>query len=107
MALTITDERMTSDQTCHRARHSPYAAADGQGAWIVSWLPLRLLDRIQATTAMTLAELVATHELPGESQWWPVLNAWAAELQLTGADAVRRVRVATWVPTGACRDEVA
>lgn len=100
MAITITDERMTSDQTCHKARHSPYAAADGQGAWIVSWLPLRLLDRNQAITALTLAEVVATRELPSESRWWPVVNAWAAELSLSGADAVRQVRVATCVPAG-------
>jgi hypothetical protein len=41
------------------ARYSSHAAPDGQGAWIVSYLPSRLLSRNQAITAMVLAERLA------------------------------------------------
>ena len=41
------------------ARYSRSAAADGQGAWIVSGLPRRLFSRDQAITAMVLAEWLA------------------------------------------------
>ncbi len=41
------------------ARYSSHAAADGQGAWIVSGLPHRLFTRNQAITAMALAERIA------------------------------------------------
>jgi hypothetical protein len=37
------------------AQYSSHAAADGQGAWIVSGLPRRLFTRNQAITAMVLA----------------------------------------------------
>ncbi|MFC0439616.1 hypothetical protein [Kutzneria buriramensis] len=46
---------MDSSVTKHGARW------DGQrGSWKVSWLRSRLLDRDQAVTAMTIAEVVAT-----------------------------------------------
>jgi hypothetical protein len=95
MAITITDDRMTSDQTCHTAWSSQYAAADGRGAWIVSWLPLRLLDRNQAITAMTLAEWVATHEAPRECRHVALLAVWAAELHMSAAEALRQIEAAT------------
>jgi hypothetical protein len=41
------------------ARYSSQAAADGQGAWMVSGLPRRLFSRDQAITAMVLAERLA------------------------------------------------
>jgi hypothetical protein len=37
------------------ARYSAHAAADGQGAWVVSGWPGRLFTRNQAITAMVLA----------------------------------------------------
>jgi hypothetical protein len=41
-------------------RYSAHAAADGQGAWIVSGLPRRLFTRNQAITAtVLLAERLA------------------------------------------------
>jgi hypothetical protein len=40
------------------ARFSQDAAADGNGAWIVSTCPARLLDRGQAIMALTVAELL-------------------------------------------------
>lgn len=83
---TITDEHMTSDKTRHTARCSPDAAANGEGAWIVSWLPLRLLDRNQAVTAMTFAEEAARGPL---QKLLPFLDSWAGELGLTLDDALR------------------
>lgn len=77
----------TSTETPHVARWSPDAAADGQGAWRVSWLPLRLLTRDQAMTAMTLAETVGRGIAPGDPMWPRVENR-ARELYLTGPDAV-------------------
>lgn len=85
--MRITDTLMSSDLTGHSARWSPDAAADGQGAWIVSWLPSRLLTRNQAITAMTLAETVGDDEVAHRMQ--PHVDGWAAELGLTGPDATR------------------
>lgn len=104
MAIRITDDRMTSDQTCHRARSSRYASADGRGAWIVSWLPLRLLDRNQAITALTLAEWVATHEVSREHRHVALLDVWAAELHLPAAEAVCQIEAATWARAGRAGD---
>lgn len=53
MSIRITDEAMTSDTPPHSAR------AEGDG-WAVTWLPGRVLTRNQATTAMLLAETVAS-----------------------------------------------
>jgi len=64
----------------------------------VSWLPLRRLTRDQAVTAMTLAEAVARMQREGRTtvvghthRLRPHVDAWAAELGLTGPDAVARV----------------
>ena len=86
---TITDELMTSDQTHHVARYSP--AADGQGAWIVPWLPLRMLTRTQAIAAMTFAEAVAMVNGDFTHRMWPFLLDWAAELDLEHEEALRLV----------------
>lgn len=83
---------MTSDLTPHTAAYSQHAGANGQGAWIVSWLPMRLLDRNQTITALTLAEVVATQDLSPDSPWWLVLDEWSGELFVDAVDAVRRVR---------------
>ncbi len=62
MPAQIEDLLMTAEH-CGRvvatARYSARAAADGQGAWIVSGLPRRLFSRNQAVTAMVLAERLA------------------------------------------------
>jgi hypothetical protein len=76
---------MTSDQTPQFAVSTPTGET-----WAVSWLPDRTLDRNQAITAMTVAEVVATNELWCTSPWWPFLDVWAAELGLTGPNAVVR-----------------
>ena len=86
MTLTITGATMTSDQTAHTARLAP----GGQHLWEVSWLPGRALDRNSAITAMTLADLTGEHGLDERHQLWPFTQGWAAELGLTGADAINR-----------------
>jgi hypothetical protein len=87
MTLTINDATMTSDQTAHSARKAP----GSQHLWEVSWLPGRVLDRNRAITAMTLAELAGEADLNERHPRWPFIQTWAAELGLTGSDAVDRV----------------
>jgi hypothetical protein len=83
MTLTINDTTMTSDQTAHIARHSP-----SQHGWEVSWLPGQTLDRNTAITAMILADLTAEEDLHEGHRLWPHIQGWAAELGLTGSQAV-------------------
>jgi hypothetical protein len=62
MAARIEDRFMTAEfdgRVVATARYSLNAAADGQGAWIVSGLPRRLFARNQAIMAMVLAERLA------------------------------------------------
>jgi len=62
MAARIEDDFMSAEydgRVIATARHSSHAAADGQGAWIVTDWPSRLLTRNQAITAMVLAERLA------------------------------------------------
>ena len=83
MTLIIHDTTMTSDQTAHTARHAP-----SRNGWEVSWLPAQILDRNTAITAMTLAEATAGTDLHEGHRLWPHIQGWAAELGLTGPDAV-------------------
>ena len=83
MTLTINDTTMTSDQTPHTARHAP-----SQNGWHVSWLPGRTLDRNTAITAMILADTATGTDLHEGHRLWPQIQGWAAELGLTGPDAV-------------------
>ena len=85
MTLTITGTTMTSDHTAHTARQAP-----GRNAWKVSWLPGQALDRNTAITAMTLAEVAAEDDLHEGHRLWPHIQGWAAELGLTGPDAIAR-----------------
>ena len=84
MTLTINDTTMTSDQTAHTARLAP----GSQHLWEVSWLPGRALDRNSAITAMTLADLAGDELTDERHRLWPFIQGWAAELGLTGSDAV-------------------
>ena len=86
MTLTIYDTAMTSDQTAHTARLAP----GRQHLWEVSWLPGQALDRNSAITAMTLADLAGEPDLNEQYQLWPFIQGWAAELGLTGSDAITR-----------------
>jgi hypothetical protein len=83
MTLTITDATMTSDRTAHTARHAP-----SRSGWEVSWLPRRILDRNTAITAMILADTAAEEDLHENHRLWPHLQSWAAELGLTGHEAI-------------------
>ena len=83
MTLTINDTTMTSDQTTHTARHAP-----GRNGWEVSWLPGQTLDRNAVITAMVLADTTAEPGLHQGHRLWPQVQGWAAELGLTGTDAV-------------------
>jgi len=87
MAVTITDQGMTSDLTGHTATSSGVR-------WRVSWLPGRDLDRNQAVTAMMLAETVTGSEPPpggGNRSYWALLDGWAAELGLATSEALRHL----------------
>ena len=86
MTLAINDSTMTSDQSAHTARLAP-----GQRQWKVSWLPGRALDRNSAITAMILTDLAGEGDLDERHHLWPFIESWAAELGLTGSDAVNRV----------------
>ena len=87
MTLTINNTTMTSDQTAHTARQAP----GRQHLWEVSWLPDRVLDRNSAITAMVLADQADNDDLNERHRLWPHIEGWAAELGLTGHDAVNRI----------------
>lgn len=90
MSVRISAAAMVSDTTRHRADRY---AHQGPAGWVVSWLPDRRLSYDQAVTAMVLAEVVATEELDCGNRMWPHLDRWAAELGLSGPDAVVRTSV--------------
>jgi hypothetical protein len=76
----------SSDRTAHTARMAP----GHRQAWEVTWLPGWYMSRNTAITAMTLAETVAAAGPHPGQQLWPHIEAWAAELGLTAAEAVTR-----------------
>jgi hypothetical protein len=84
MALIITDTTITSDHSAHTAR----PASGTQRGWEVSWLPGKILDRDTATTAMILADIAGEGDLRQGHRHWPVVERWAADLGLTGSDAI-------------------
>jgi hypothetical protein len=86
MTLTINDTTMTSDQTGHTARQAP----GRQHEWEVSWLPGQIMDRNTAITAMILADTVAEGDMHEGHRALPHIDGWAAELGLTGSDAIER-----------------
>ena len=54
----------------------------------MSWLPGQTLDRNTAITAMILADTTAEDDLHEGHRLWPHIQGWAAELGLTGPDAI-------------------
>ena len=81
MAVRIEDDFMTLEvngAVVATARFSQHAAADGNGAWIVSTHPLRLFYRDQAITALVLAERLAA----GYGDDDPHVIGWRKELFL-------------------------
>jgi hypothetical protein len=80
---------MTSDQTRHTATAWP--VPDEPTLWTVTWLPGRNLTRDQAVTAMTIAEMVVERAgilADSSSKLWWHMDGWAAELGITGPQAV-------------------
>ena len=81
MAIRIEDNFMAlevDERVVATARFSKDAAADGNGAWIVSTHPARLFYRDQAITALTLAERLAA----GYGDDDPFVKTWRKELFL-------------------------
>jgi hypothetical protein len=80
MALRIDMHFMAlevSGQEVATAQFAQHAAADGQGAWIVSDRPGRLFTRDQAITALTVTELLEI----GHSPDHPLVLAFEEELR--------------------------
>ena len=57
----------------------------------MSWLPGHTLDRNSAITAMVLADTSADDRVREGHRLWPHIQSWAAELGLTGTDAVAAI----------------
>jgi hypothetical protein len=86
MTLTINDTTITSDQNPHTAQRAPC-----RPQWEVSWLPGQAMDRNTAITATILADLAGQEGLHEGQRLWPPIQSWAAELGLTGPDAIAQV----------------
>ena len=81
MAIRIGTDSMTlelNNRVVATARFSQDAAADGNGAWIVSTHLARLFYRSRAITALTLAERLAH----GYGDDDPFVQTWRKELFL-------------------------
>lgn len=87
MSLIPTSTVVSSTAT----RHLAWANA-AETAWFVTYLGARLVNRDQAVTAVTLAELVDAGATSPKHRDWPLLRALAAELDLTGESVVRLVK---------------
>jgi hypothetical protein len=93
MGLTITDRTIRSPCTPHTA--TARTVRDEPALWAVTWLPGRNLTQDQAEAAMKIAE--AVWEMPPDcgpelydDTFWPRMDALAAEIGLSGPDAVAR-----------------
>jgi hypothetical protein len=101
---------MVSDATRHTAAVLPGVTVEGgPTAWGVTWLPGRLLTRNQAVTAMTIAEVVAEHDAPGDPlraghRLWAHLESWAAELGI--ADPRTAIELVWAAPAAPAEGEV-
>ncbi len=81
MSTKIDNDSMTLEidgRVIATAEFRERAAADGQGAWVVSCHPDRLFARNQAITAMVLAERLAA----GYGDDDPFVVGWREELGL-------------------------
>ena len=87
MAVRILDDSMSSDRSPHTARSAP----GEKHRWEVSWLPGRRLGRNEAVTAMTLADMTADGNVRPGHRLWPHIEGWAAELGMTGSQALGHV----------------
>lgn len=89
MKITGGDTVMTT--TCGHSAHA-IDVREPYGRWRVSWLGDRTVSRNQATTALVLAAHITAGAASPAHPDWPHVQGWAAELDLTAAEAVRRVR---------------
>ena len=87
MAVRILNYRMSSSRSRHTARLAP----GKQYTWEVSWLPGRHLNRNEAITAMVLADTTANSSMHPGHRLWPHIEVWAAELGMSGPQALDRV----------------
>ena len=87
MAVRILDDSMSSDRSPHTARLLP----GEQPTWEVSWLPGRRLNRNEAVTAMVLADTTVNGDVHPGHRAWLHIEGWAAELGMTGSQALDRV----------------
>lgn len=98
MGTTITEYRITSDQTSHTA----FLAAPGywETGWIVTWTGKTFNSRNEAITAVTVAEVFAElyrdlWRTAGNDQHmhssWPLFADLAGELGMTPDDAWREL----------------
>jgi hypothetical protein len=79
MSVRINANSMTleiNDRVVATARFHQHAAADGNGAWVVSTHPARLFTRNQAIIALTLAERLAAGYRDND----PFVIGWREEL---------------------------
>jgi len=81
VTLTITDQLISSGHAVRSAPGRPHAGE-------VSSLPGQLLDRNTAITAMMLADTASDARRGDGHRLWPAIHTRAAELGLTGPEAV-------------------
>ena len=89
MTLTPDHQRHHHDQRPdpHTARQAP----GGQHLWQVSWLPGRVLTATAPSPPWSSpTAATGVHDLNERHRLWPHIESWAAELGLTGPDAVAR-----------------
>jgi len=87
MTLRFSDDRISSDRSPHTAR----PASGPEYQWEVSWLPGRQLNRNEAVTAMMIADTTANGNVRPGHRLWPHIEGWAAELGMTGSQALGHV----------------
>lgn len=87
MSVQLSDTAMTSEITRHRAEPAE------TGLWRVSWLP-RPVDRNRAITALLVAEHVEVGADNPDHPDWHLVQAFAEELGLDPAEAVRMIQAA-------------
>lgn len=93
MSPRVEDPWLVSDLTVHTARRDLQLSGD---LWLLSFLPERSVSFKTAVAGLTMAEIVAA---TGDSAWqpwglamiWPLLEQFAAALELDPLDAVIRV----------------
>lgn len=81
MSIRYIGQRIESDVTGVSAVFHPELGDDGEGAWVLSAMPNRLLNRDDAVTAMVLADIYARNP-PPEAATWDLVRGWREQLGL-------------------------